>query len=224
MRHAEFRSDLEEQRLEEIRALMNMANWFAQKYHNVIASGAQKMGEGEVQKFTNQHLKAFMQMMGRYRQDWPTVTMYVIYQYLRLVMRLNDQDITDVINTVAKDPKVKAKKVLTLQQIKDQNKNTLPSSISTVGGDPAKTNQLIAQMIIAGGAVRQMERHWERQANAAAMPASNHAPAAPRRKAVAQAPTSQQASAGSQSQTTTQAPPTQIANINAALTQLGATP
>lgn len=224
MRHAEFRSDLEEQRLDEIRALLNMANWFAKKYHNVIASGAQKMGEGEVQKFTNQHLRAFMQMMGRYKQDWPTVTMYVIYQYLRLVMKLNDQDITDVINTVAKDPKVKAKKILTLQQIRDQNKNTVPSSISTVGGDPAKTNQLIAQMIIAGGAIRQMERHWERQAGADSTPANTHAPAAPRRP-VAQKPPAGQSTTQQQSGQSAQTPQSQqLANINAALAQLGAAP
>lgn len=221
MRHAEFRSNLEEQRLEEIRALMNMANWFAQKYHDVIASGAQKMGEGEIQKFTNQHLKAFMQMMGRYRQDWPTVTMHTIYQYLRLVMKLNDQDIADVVNTVAKDPKVKAKKVLTIQQIKDQNKNTLPSSISTTGGDPTKTNQLIAQMIIAGGAIRQMERHWERQANATPTPANNHTSTAPK-KSVKKQTTQPQPAQPAQTAQTQQAQ--QLANINAALTQLGATP
>lgn len=230
MRHAEFRSDIKEQRLDEIKALMNMANWFAQKYHDALATGAQKLGQGEVQKFTNQHLRAFMQMMGRYKQDWPTVTMYVIYQYLRLVMRLNDQDIADVVNTVAKDPKVKAKKTLTIQQIHDTNKNTMPSSFSTAGGDPTKTNQLIAQMIVAGGAIRQMERHWEKQAGASAAPPKDHAAAARSKAATNPAATTsgqQQAAApasqpsGPQPQGNPQA---QIATITAALSQLGATP
>lgn len=209
MRYDEFRYELTEEKLEEIKALLNMANWFSQKYHDVISAGSQRLGQGEVQKFTNQHLRAFMQMMGRYSVDWPTVPMYVIYQYLRLIMRLNDQDIADVVNTVAKDPKVRAKKMLTIQQIKDQNKNTLPSGFSTAGGDPSKTNQLIAQMIIAGGAMRQMERHWEKQAQVAPAPAMDHTP--PPKKTT---PAS--------TATASTNPP--IAAVNAALTQLGVTP
>lgn len=204
----------ESQQLDEIAALMNMANWFAQKYHNVISKGSQKLGQGEVQKFTNKHLKVFMQMMGRYGVDWPTVTMYVIYQYLRLVMKLGDQDIIDVVNTTVRDPKIKAKKILTIQQVKDQDKNTLLSSFSSTGGDPAKTNQLIAQMIVAAGAMRQLERHWERQAGVAAEPAKKY--------------TTNTTGSNNTAQTTrpaTQQTKTPTLNaINAALSQLGVNP
>jgi hypothetical protein len=203
------------QQLDEIAALMNMANWFAQKYHNVISKGSQKLGQGEVQKFTNKHLRTFMQMMGRYQVDWPTVTMYVIYQYLRLVMKLSDQDILDVVNTTMRDPKVKSKKILTIQQVKDQNKDTLPSSFSTTGGDPAKTNQLIAQMIVAGGAMRQLERHWETQVGATKEPAKDHSTDVRQR-----ASRSKPATATQTTQTT--APPP-ASTIDAALAQLGVT-
>lgn len=225
MRYEEFQaSDANKQQLDEIKALANMANWFSQKYHDAIAAGSQKMGQGEVQKFTNQHLRSFMRMMGRYRADWPTVSMYVIYQYLRLIMKLDDNDIMDVVNSTMKDPKVRTKKPLVLQQVKDQNKNTLPASFSQTGGDPAKTNQLIAQMIIAAGAVRQMERHWEKQADAEEMPAVDHGQGTtrstqgPRRNVNQPAPTS-----GSTAGATQTAQP-QISAINAALAQLGATP
>lgn len=223
MRYDEFQASDAKQQLDEIKALANMANWFSQKYHDAIAAGAQKMGQGEVQKFTNQHLRSFMRMMGRYRADWPTVSMYVIYQYLRLIMKLNDNDIMDVVNSTMKDPKVKTKKPLTLQQVKDQNKNTLPSSFSQTGGDPATTNQLIAQMIIAAGAVRQMERHWERQSGAEEMPAANHSQGAPRTTQAAQRSVSQPAPTAPAAGTSQSAQP-QISAINAALAQLGAAP
>lgn len=220
MRYEEFQDKVNEQRIDEIGALIGMANWFSQKYHDVISKGAQKLGQGEVQKFTNQHLKAFMQMMGRYKVDWPTVTMYVIYQYLRLVMKLSDQDITDVVNTIIKDPKVMGKKLLTGQQIKDQNKNTLPSSFSKAGGDPAKTNQLIAQMIIAAGATRQMERHWETQAGVPRAQSGGQTTTTARQPSNTRAP-----QASTPSQQSTSAPSQQnLANINAALSQLGVTP
>jgi hypothetical protein len=223
MRYTEFESRVDEERLDEIGALISMKNWFSQKYHDVISAGARKMGEGEVQKFTNQHLKTFMQMMGRYRQDWPTVTMYVVYQYLRLIMKLNDSDILDVINTTMKDPKVRTKKPLVLQQVRDPNKNTLPSSFSQTGGDPAKTNQLITQMIIAAAAVRQMERHWERQAGASELPAKDYSQApssAPARGKSGQAAPARTPQTGTQQQSTQP----QISAINAALAQLGANP
>lgn len=211
--------ELQEQQrqLDEIAALMNMANWFSQKYHDVISKGSQKLGQGEVQKFTNKHLRVFMQMMGRYQVDWPTVTMYVLYQYLRLVMKLADQDVLDVVNTTMRDPKIKTKKILTIQQVKDQNKDTLPSSFSTTGGDPAKTNQLIAQMIIAGAAMRQLERHWERQAGVSAEPANDHA--ATRRPNTRPNTQSGTAAGSQQPQQTT--PPLNV--INTALSQLGVT-
>ncbi len=199
----------EQQQLDEIAALMNMANWFAQKYHNVISAGSQKLGQGEVQKFTNKHLRVFMQMMGRYGVDWPTVTMYVVYQYLRLVMKLDDQNILDVVNTTVRDPKIKAKKILTILQIKDQDKDTLLSSFSNTGGDPGKTNQLIAQMIIAAGAMRQLELHWERQANVPAASVKSYA--------TTNNTSTAQPSAGQQPAQNT------LANINAALAQLGVT-
>ncbi len=204
-------------RIDEIAALIPMVNWFSQKYQDVIAAGARKMGEGEIQKFTNQHLKAFMQMMGRYKVDWPTVTMYVTYQYLRLIMKLNDQDILDVINSTVRDPKIKAKKILTIQQIKDQDKDTLLSSFSSTGGVQAKTNQLIAQMIIAAGAMRQIERHWERQAGVQAAPARSYTSStqAGRTTRATQATT---AAPG-----TSAAAPTQMTAINSALSQLGVT-
>lgn len=227
MRYQEFRSDLEEQKIDEIKALMNMANWFSQKYHDIISSGAQRLGQGEIQKFTNQHLRAFMQMMGRYKVDWPNVTMYVIYQYLRLIMKLDDQDIVDVVNTVAKDPKVRYKKIVTIKQIKDQDRNILPSSFSTIAGDPVKTNQLVAQMIIAAGAVRQMERHWEHQAGAAPAAARNYSTSGSRSSAP---PPASQPPPGTQQASSAPSPApqgnqqTQLSTITSALSQLGATP
>lgn len=206
-------SELQEsQQLDEIAALMNMASWFANKYHDVISKGSQKLGQGEVQKFTNKHLKVFMQMMGRYGVDWPNVSMYVIYQYLRLVMKLNDQDILDVVNTTFRDPKIKTKKILTIQQVKDQDKDTLPSSFSSTGGDPAKTNQLIAQMVIAAGAMRQLERHWERQVGVSAAPAKDYA-------AIQQQRTRSTPSTSGATRQTTATPPVSV--IDAALAQLG---
>ena len=223
MRYEEFQSPTGEQKLDEIKALVNMANWFSQKYHDAIAAGSQRMGQGEVQKFTNQHLRAFMRMMGRYQADWPTVSMYIIYQYLRLIMKLNDSDILDVINTTMKDPKVRTKKPLVLQQVRDPNKNTLPASFSQTGGDPAKTNQLITQMIIAAAAVRQMERHWEKQASADELPAKDHGQAS---SSGQRGRSGQAAPAASTPQTGTQQQSTQpqISAINAALAQLGANP
>ncbi len=220
MRYEEFQSSDATQKLDEIKALANMANWFSQKYHDVIAAGAQKLGQGEVQKFTNQHLRTFMRMMGRYQADWPTVSMYVIYQYLRLIMKLGDADILDVVNATMKDPKIKTKKPLVIQQVRDPEKNTLPASFSQTGGDPEKTNQLIAQMIIAAAAVRQMERHWEKQAGAEAMPAASSGRGGTAQPTAARSNTSQPTQptpAAAQAQT-------QISAINAALAQLGANP
>ena len=205
----------EPEKLDEIAALMNMANWFAQKYHNVISTGSQKLGQGEVQRFTNKHLRTFMQMMGRYSLDWPNVTMFVVYQYLRMVMKLGEQDILDVINSTMRDPKVKAKKILTIQQVKDQNKDTLLSSFSSTGGDPGTTNQLIAQMIIAAGAMRQLERHWENQTGVASSAARDYSTTA----RSSTRPTQQSQPANTQQQTTQPS----VSTIDAALAQLGVT-
>ena len=109
---------------------------------------ARKAGEAEVRKFTNQHMTTFMKQMGRYNKDWPTLTLHVIYQYMRSTMHLSDDDIMHVINNVTG-------KQLSLQDVQDRAGKNRITSINIRGQDTA-------EKIIAAGALRQLERHWEK--------------------------------------------------------------
>lgn len=170
MRAIEFTSAISEDRLDEVGPLVSIANWFAKKYHDTLATGAQKMGAGKLQNFTNQHFRVFMQFMGMNKVDWPDLTMYVLYRYMRLVMKLDDQDILNVVNSVMVDPTVKGKKFKNISQIRDLKKNVLVSSLGTVGGDPTKLGQVIGEKIIASGAMQQIQNNWDTQAGISKQP------------------------------------------------------
>lgn len=164
MRAREFEIISEKQKLDEIKPLISIANWFAKKYHDVLATGAQKLGAGKIQNFTNQHFRVFMKFMGMNRVDWPTLTLYVVYRYMKLSMKLNDRDIMDALNSVMIDPTVRGKKFTSVDQIRDPNKNTLVSSLSRAGGDPNKLGQIVGEKMIAAGAMQQVQNHWDSQA------------------------------------------------------------
>lgn len=172
MRAREFESIHEESRLDEIGPLISIANWFADKYDKVLSAGEQKMGAGKIQKFTNQHFRAFMRFMGMNRVDWPTLTLYVVYRYMRVVMKLSDQDIMEVLNSVMIDPTVRGKKFKTLDQIRDPNKNTLLSSLGRAGANPKKIGQIIGEKMIAAAAMQQVQNHWDKQAGVKQKPST----------------------------------------------------
>ena len=152
MRAAEFGT----QHLDEIAALQSIANWFAPKYKAFMNKNeaARQAGEAEIRKFTNEHMNKFGIHMGRYRQDWPTVTMYVIYQYLRRTMGLNDNEILQIINDVMQES---GQKPVNLQAIKN------PKSNIKVGSN-AQRAQITAEKIIAAASLAQLEKHWDNEA------------------------------------------------------------
>lgn len=212
MRAIEFESSDGKNRLDEIGPLISIANWFAKKYHDTLATGAQKLGAGKIQNFTNQHFRTFMQFMGMNKVDWPTLTLYVVYRYLRLVMKLSEQDVLSVLNSVMVDPTVKGKKFTSIDKIRDPNKNTLISSLSRAGGDPKKLGQIIGEKMIAAGAMQQVQNHWDRQAGVRS-DASQQAPAA----------TSASKTASTVSPPSVASPPApspRVAAINAAISKL----
>lgn len=153
----------EDEQLDEIAGgLVSIANWFGQKYHNVLKTGSVKLGQGEVQRFTNKHMRTFMQMMGRYQQNWDTVTMRTIYQYMRLVMKLTESEIVKVVNGLMVDPTVRGKK-LSLAQIQDAKNSLVIGDLSAKATTPVGA-QVVVEKLIAAGAMRQLENHWETQA------------------------------------------------------------
>lgn len=209
--------------LEEVAPLISIANWFSKKYYNVISSGAQQMGAGKIQKFTNQHLKTFMQFMGMNRVDWPTLTLYVVYRYMRLIMKLSEEDILDVVNSVMIDPTVKGKKFTNVSKIRDPNKNTLISSLPTVVNNPKKVGQILGEKLIAAGAIQQVQNHWDKQAGIQ-KPVKVSPPTKPSSKTT-QTTTTAPAPAVSSPTVTTPPPPTTNVNaVNTGLAALGVTP
>lgn len=164
MRASEFENVSGDERLDEIGPLISIANWFANKYQKTLSMGATKLGAGKIQGFTNQHFRTFMKFMGMNRVDWPTLTLYVVYRYMRLVMKLPDRDIMTVLNSVMKDPTVMGKKFTSVEQIRDPGKDTLVSSLSNAGGDLKKLGQVIGEKMIAAGAMQQVQNHWDKQA------------------------------------------------------------
>ena len=116
---------------------------------------ARKAGEAEIRKFTNQHMRTFTKLMGRYRKNWPDLTMHVMYQYMRLTMHLNDDDIVHIINNITG-------KQYSLQDIQDEDNR---HRIALNG----ERSQKMAEEIVASGAIRQLERHWEQQTNSDTM-------------------------------------------------------
>lgn len=170
-------ADLESHRIDEIGPLISVKNWFEKKFHDILATGSQKLGQGEMQKFTNQHLRAFMQMMGRYNMDWPTVTMSVVYQYMKNGMHLSNEDIADVVAEALRNPELQASvRKLTIGQIQDKAKQlvvaTLTKNPKVV--QPAK----VVEMLLITAAMRQMERHWEKEQGTEPMPAQRQTGAA----------------------------------------------
>jgi hypothetical protein len=95
--------------------------------------------------------------------------MYVVYQHMRLVMKLSDADIVRTVSSVLKDPSSGVKptaKRFGLAQIQDQKKNTTLSSL-VASNDPAaaaKLGQTLAEKLITAGAMTTLEKHWEKQA------------------------------------------------------------
>ena len=150
----------EDEQLDEIAgSLVSIANWFSKKYHDVMKTGSVKLGQGEVQKFTNQHMRTFMRAMGRYRQDWDTVTMKTVYQYMRLTMKLSEADILSVVNGIMVDPTVRGKK-LSLIQIQDAKNKLVIADIGAIGNTP-NNPQVVVEKLIAAAAVKAIENHWE---------------------------------------------------------------
>ena len=76
-------------------------------------------------------------------------------------MKMPDGDIVEVMNEVMADPTVNGTK-LSIQQIRD--KKTLVSSLSRASGTNKNMGQVIAEKLIAAGAMRMMEKYWEKQA------------------------------------------------------------
>lgn len=148
---------------EVIGALISIKNWFDDKLARAsqLYGGAAQRGQDETRRFVNTKMKEFMQFMGRYQVDWNTVSTYVVYQFLRLEMKLPDGDIVELMNEVMTDPTVNGTK-LAMQQIRD--KKTLVSSLSRASGTNKNIGQIIAEKLIAAGAMRMMEKHWEKQA------------------------------------------------------------
>jgi hypothetical protein len=155
MRAAEFLN--EDQTLDEVASLKSIAGWFGNQLKSVFDKNvkARKVGEKEIRNFTNEHMRAFMKLMGRYRADWPTLPMRVIYQYLHTTMLLNDNEIVNIVNNVREES---GEKALTLKDIQDVNRK------NRVSMNP-NNSQIIAEKILADAAIRQLENHWAKQAD-----------------------------------------------------------
>lgn len=159
----------EDEQLDEVvGGLVSIANWFGKKYHDVLKTGSIKVGQGEVQRFTNKHMRTFMQMMGRYQQSWDTVTMRTVYQYMRLVMKLKDPEIVTVVNGLMLDPTVRGKK-LTPMQIQDAKNSLVISDLSAKATTPVGA-QVVVEKLIAAGAMKALENHWEQQSGVQSEP------------------------------------------------------
>lgn len=153
----------EDEQLDEVvGGLVSIANWFGKKYHDVLKTGSIKVGQGEVQRFTNKHMRTFMQMMGRYQQNWDTVTMRTVYQYMRLVMKLSESEIVTVVNGLMVDPTVRGKK-LSLIQIQDAKSGLVVGDLSAKATTPVGA-QVVVEKLIAAAAMKALENHWEQQA------------------------------------------------------------
>lgn len=144
------------EQLYEIAALKSIANWFAPKYKAFMDKNekARQAGEAEIRKFTNDHMFTFGKLMGRYRQDWDSVTMRVIYKYLRYTMKFSDNEITRVVNNVLEES---GQQTMNIQAIQDRANNT------KVGLNKYRS-QITAEKIIAAAAIIQLEKHWENEA------------------------------------------------------------
>jgi hypothetical protein len=139
--------------------LLSIANWFKDKYGSVL----KRIGEKETKSFVNQHQRFFLRWMGRFRAEWSTITMNVVYQYMHSVNKLSDMDIVDVVNKVLKEPET-AGDQLTIAQIRDHDRSLLVSSLSKV--PKSNQGQIITEKMIASGSMRQLEQHWSQQASA----------------------------------------------------------
>jgi hypothetical protein len=74
-------------------------------------------------------------------------------------MKLKNNDVVSVVNEVLRDLMADAKiKTLSLEQIQDVNKEL---KVTNLTNGASNAGQKIAEMIIASGALRQLERHWE---------------------------------------------------------------
>ena len=142
--------------LDEIAALQSIKGWFGNKFKALRNKNeqARQAGDAEVRKFINDHMITFGKQMGRYGQDWPTVTIHTIYKYLQRTMGLSDSEIVSSINNVMEES---GQKPMTLQTIQDI-KNKTPVGLN------AQRSQITAEKIIAAGALAQLEKHWDEQA------------------------------------------------------------
>jgi len=156
MRASEF---VTEMTLNEI-TLANISNWF-QKYAQSRAINA---GEKEVRNYTNGVMMNFARFIGRYKLDWRNVTLYVMYTFLRLQMKLSDSYILRIVNSIMKDIGANA---LTIEQIKDKNNDTLIANLKKVGNIPSQYAQIISEKIIAAAVLQKLELEWHSQANVA---------------------------------------------------------
>ncbi len=146
-------------------ALVPMVNWFKTKYKDMIAQSDKKHGQGEIQKMNNDNLRAFMRHMGRYNVDWDTLNFYVVYVFMRQTLDLEDNDVKEIINNaIIKDPNVKLKKRLSIQQIANRRKPLEISQLFAGSANPvANAEQIFGQKIIIDASMRRLERYWEQK-------------------------------------------------------------
>lgn len=137
--------------------MVSIKNSFASKIKALLDKNerARLAGEAEIRKFTNDHMTTFNKLMGRYRQNWNSVTMYVIYRYLNKTMRLNDNEIMQIVNNVMRES---GQSLINSKTLKDSENNIQVNTIS-------KNAQITAEKIIANAAIKQLEKHWDNEDN-----------------------------------------------------------
>lgn len=146
-----------------VNSIANAAKWAYGKYNRSLNTFSEFSGKLQMNTYVSKHIQAFINFMGRYRIDWSTISMYVVYRYLQLGMHLSNDDIVSVVNEVLSDSTSGANQQnLSLQQIQDTKKQLRLSRLVKVGRSSA---QNLVEMIIAAAAIRGLERQWEEDNN-----------------------------------------------------------
>lgn len=168
MRASDFDGSYTE--LNELAVIRPIKNWFNRQ----IQRQQMSKGADELKTLVNGNIKMLVQYMGRYGvTDWDVLPMQLLYYFMRLQLKLSDQDVLQSVNKVMqtdglKNTKANNKPTLTLAQIKNPQddlkvvdlwpKPLVNKSIKV------KTAAEIAEKIVTQAAMQQMLNKWQQDA------------------------------------------------------------
>lgn len=240
MRAGEFDHTLET--LDEIAVVKPIKNWFDKQIQR------QKMfkSAATLKRLVNSYINYLIIWMGRYgASDWPLLTMRLLYTFIRLEIKLSDQDIAAAVNKVMaidglKNTKDKNNPKITIQQIKDQKSGLLTIDLwpKPIFSRATKTRIAaeIAEKIITEATIISLTKNWEKQAGVEPETQTTTSPARDTsgkftKKAAEPAAKSSEptglakvAAKATAARTAAKAIPPSAEDLTVALTQLGAAP